>query len=105
MTLNELAAMRRMRARPAFPIILTDDSLVHLFCADNDLPVIWTPGLPNDADFSPLHNLPVWVVASGQHQELLSKVREHRPESMWVCGAYGFSARINDAVGRVVLWN
>ena len=105
MTLSELAKMRRLRARPAFPVVMTDDRRVHVFCVENDLPVLWSPGLAEQDDLSPLHGLPVWVIASGQYQSLVERVMEHRPESMWVCGAYGFAGRIHEAVGRAVLWN
>lgn len=105
MTLRELERMRMMRAVPAMPITLTDDPGVHEFCTGNDLPVIWTPGLADDADLSPLVGLRLWLIPVGKYWEILERVKAHRPKTMWVAGRYGFAHRINDAVGReVVAW-
>jgi hypothetical protein len=103
MTFNELTKMRKLRARPAMAIILTDDNMVHEFCAANDFPVIWTPSLPGDQDFSSLHNLQVWVIHSGSIDTLLEKVRTHSPSDLWITGFYGFSHRVSKAIGRA-LW-
>lgn len=103
MTLHELAKMRKIRAKPAMAIVLTNDSMVHEMCASNDLPVIWTPGLKEDADLSPLHNLDVWMVTGGCCIELADRVREHLPASLWIVGYFGFSDRVSQAIGRP-LW-
>ena len=103
MTLNELAKMRRLRARPAMPIILTNDSRVHEMCARNDFPVIWEPGLDKDADLSPLNNLDVWMVTGGNCTELADKVRAHNPETLWIVGYNGFFDFIGTLIGRP-LW-
>lgn len=106
MTLRELERMRRMRAVPAMPITLTDDLDVHAFCAGNDLPVIWMPGLSADADLRPLHGLRLWLIPLGQYREFCDRVQAYRPASMWVTGRFGFAHRINEAVGReAVTWN
>ena len=106
MTLHELANMRRLRARPAFPIVMTDDAGVHEFCTVNDLPVIWTPGLKADADFSPLHGLDVWLVRNNPPTRLKEAIAEHHPASMWAVRPCGYAWRINSAVGREAMpWN
>lgn len=103
MTLAELAMMRRLRARPAMPIVMTDDARCHEFCTINDLPVIWTPALKKDADFSSLHGLEVWLVRNVHPIRLKKALEEHRPQAMWCVTPYGFAHRINTAVGRVVV--
>lgn len=108
MTLNELAKMRLMRAKPAFPIVLTDDQGVRMFCVENDLPFIWTPNIANDADLRPLYGLPVWVIPGYADKDATKELRElitqHKPLSMWVTGPYGFEHRIRQAIGRSI-WN
>lgn len=103
MTLAELKTMRRLRARPAFPIVMTDDATVHEFCTVNDLPVIWTPGLQADADFSPLYGLDVWLVRNNPPKKLKEALAAHRPKSMWVVRPYGYAWRVNNAVEREVM--
>ncbi len=100
MTLAELARMRRLRARPAMPVVLTDDATVHEFCTVNDFPTIWLPGLADDADLSPLHGLLVWIVGYSDRNALVEAVNTHQPESLWVVGTYGYQHRINEAIGR-----
>lgn len=101
MTLIELAKMRQLRAKPAFPIIITDQDDVHEFCATNDLPVMWQPAIAKDADLRPLHGLDVWVIGYGADlSELSDLVKANRPASMWKTGRFAFADRINGAIGR-----
>jgi len=101
MTLAELANMRRLRAKPAFPIVITDQADIHEFCATNDLPVMWQPAISNDADLRPLHGLDVWVIGHGFGLRALSVlVNANRPDSMWMTGRFAFASRINCAIGR-----
>lgn len=100
MTLTELHQMRKIRARPAMAIILTDDDRVHEFCAANDLPVIWTAQFPATVDLSPLHNLQVWLIPVAEHVDLAEKIRAHLPADLWISGYHGFTHRIGEAIGR-----
>lgn len=101
MTLAELANMRRLRAKPAFPVIITDQADVHEFCATNDFPVMWQPAIAKDADLRPLHGLEVWIIGYGADMaQLYELVKTSKPESMWVTGRFAFADRINKAVGR-----
>jgi hypothetical protein len=105
MTLAELAHMRRLRAKPAFPVVLTTSGDVHSFCAVNDLPVIWAPALAADADLRPLHGLDVWVVDDAHAlADLKARITQHRPKSLWCVGSYGYTHRIQEAIGRPI-WN
>lgn len=102
MTLNDLARLRRIKARPAIPLVLTDYSEVHVFCADNDFPVIWLPAVGKDADLSPLYDLDLWVIAT---KAPMMDIRKHHPRSIWITGAFGYGGKIREAIGRNPLWN
>ena len=107
MTLNDLARMRRLRARPALPVVITDQASVHEFCAVNDWPVIWQPALDAQSDLRPLHGLDVWVIGYESGLRLMAEaIKVMRPASMWVTGRFAFSDRINSIIGRdVCAWN
>jgi hypothetical protein len=102
MTLAELHRMRKIRAKPAMAIVMTDDERIHRFCAENDLPVIWTHGLAPDADLSCLHGLQVWMIVLGAYSELADKINEHNPADLWIAGYYGFIHRVGSAIGRPI---
>lgn len=105
MTLSELARMRHLRAKPAFPVVITTSGDVHAFCTANDLPVMWASTLAEDADLRPLRGLDVWVVddESGL-SELKARITQHRPATLWCVGSYGYAHRIEEAIGRPI-WN
>lgn len=104
MTLFHLARIRTMGAKPAYPVVLTNERDVWDFCKTNDLPVIWETELGDDADLRPLHGLDVWVI--GIDRITRDRIKEHRPAELFACGRFGFQHRINTAVGRMVIeWN
>lgn len=101
MTLIELEKMRRLRAKPAFPVVITNQEDVHEFCASNDIPVMWQQSIKPDADLRPLYGLDVWIIGYGADLSVLYEaVKSSRPASMWVTGRFAFAERINKAVGR-----
>ena len=99
MTLRDLAHMRRLGAIPAMPVVLTNESDVHAFCAANDLPVMWLPAMPDDADLMPLLGLDLWLIGEVT-PEVKETVKASRPYSLWQTGRFGFSHRVNQLVGR-----
>lgn len=99
MTLALLAHMRRLGAIPAMPVVLTTERDVHAFCAANDLPVLWLPAMPEDADLLPLVGLDLWLIGDVT-PEIKAIIKAARPYSLWQTGRFGFSYRINQLVGR-----
>jgi hypothetical protein len=102
MTLNELGKMRRLGAKPAFPIVLTDDKDAHLFCTINDLPVVWMDTFEKQMDFAPLHGLQVIIVTFGGLFDLSDLVKSHRPKSLWIVGKHGFAHSVSEHIGREI---
>ncbi len=101
MTLLALFRMRRQRAKPSGPIILTADASVHAFCDNNDLAVIWSPELGDDTDLRALHGLDVWLIDT--QPALIDRVLEIKPLSIWCAGFFGFAQKINLIIGRRVV--
>ena len=101
MTLAELASMRRIRAVPGYPIVLTASDDVYKACAQIGLPVMWTPGFSDNDDFRPLHGIPLWLIDTTA--ELNEKIKEVKPRSMWITGRFGFEKRISDMFGERVI--
>ena len=101
MTLAELAKMRRIRAVPAYPIVLTASEDVYKASVEIGLPVMWTPGFTDNEDFRPLHNLPLWLIDTPA--ELNDKIKEVEPRSLWITGRYGFEDRISQLHGEKVI--
>ena len=104
MTLDELARMRKIRAVPAYPIVLTASEDVYKASVEIGLPVMWTPAFSDQEDLKPLHGIPLWLIDTPA--ELNEKVKEVGPRSIWVTGRFAFADKINQLVGRETLrWN
>ena len=101
MTLTELAKMRRLRYRPEWPIHITDNSAIHLFCITNDFPVILLQSV-SDADeiaghdWAPLRNLDVVVVGTLPPADC-TPIRNAKPNNLRVLGFFGYRQLVKEA--------